>query len=71
MLPGKYYELLCCRNYRKAANVMLVPFEKWQAGVEKQKINPSMWGLEGVLTHPGVAHPRIIQQLGSKNRSRP
>ncbi len=28
--------------------MMLVSFGKKQTGVEKQKINPSMWGLEGV-----------------------
>jgi len=28
--------------------MMLVSFENRYAGVEKQKINPSMWGLEGV-----------------------
>jgi|GEM_PF-3335237 len=32
-------------DYREAPNVMLVSFENRYAGVEKQKINPSMWGL--------------------------
>ena len=65
MLPGKYYELVCCRNYRKAINVMLVSFGKWSTGVEKQKINPSMWGLEGVLTQPGVpTPPRLFNNQG-------
>ena len=30
-------------DYREAPNVMLVSFENRYAGVEKQKINPSMW----------------------------
>ena len=60
LLPRKYYELSCCRHYREAANVMLVSFRKRYAGVERQKINPSMWGSEGVLTQPGVSTPEIV-----------
>lgn len=58
MLPEKYYEFVCCRNYRKAVNVMLVSFEKRSTGVEKQKINPSMWGFRGGIDATGGAYPR-------------